>query len=491
MTAALRLYNTATRCKEPFSAPGNEVHLYACGPTVYNYAHIGNLRTYLFEDVLRRTLDALGFSVNHIVNITDVGHLTSDEDTGEDKMEKGALREGKTVWDVAQFYTRRFMEDCAALNIRQPVRWCRATDHIAEMIALISKLEENGYTYRTSDGVYFDTSRFAGYGRFAGIDADTVKAGIRVDMGEKRHPTDFALWKVSPPDSRRQMEWDSPWGLGFPGWHIECSAMSLKYLRQPLDIHCGGIDHIRVHHSNEIAQVEAATGKPFCRFWMHGEFLVVDKAKMAKSGDTFVTLETVRTRGMEPLAYRYFSFLAHYRTPLSFSWEGLESAAQGLRSLRKEVRKNTREAAAGENGCGTEYESGFWEAVCDDLNMPRAVATVWDLLHDKGVSASRKLAALRSFDAVLGLDLLADASSPACIRENIAGYTGVRVVSIEGVDESLCLQVAQLAAGRKTARAARDYQTADSYREQLVSLGVTVRDLKDGTIECCIGTPDD
>src|SRR3989344_952205 len=272
----LKFYNTLTRAKEEFK-PQNPpaVGLYTCGPTVYNYAHIGNLRTYIFEDILKRALVANGFEVNHVMNITDVGHLTSDADVGEDKMEKGAKREGKTVWDIAEFYTKAFKEDMRRLNLVEPDIWCKATDHIAEQIELIQRLEKRGFTYLIDDGVYFDTTKDPHYGKLARLDIAGLRAGARIEMvKDKRNPTDFALWKLSPDNEQRQMEWESPWGKGFPGWHIECSAMAMKYLGETFDIHCGGIDLIPVHHTNEIAQAENATGKKFVHTWLHGEFLL-------------------------------------------------------------------------------------------------------------------------------------------------------------------------------------------------------------------------
>ena len=323
---ALQFYNTASRKKEVFTLPEGvpAVRMYCCGPTVYHFAHIGNLRTYIFEDFLVRTLKYYGYKVNHIVNITDVGHLTSDADSGDDKMEKGAAREGKSVWDIAKFYTDAFMADWHRLNIQEPTRWTPATQHIQEQIDLVKTLEEKGYTYRTSDGIYFDSLKFPRYADFARLDVENLRKGSRIDMGEKRNATDFALWKFSPTDKKRAMEWDSPWGVGFPGWHIECSAMAMKYNGPTLDIHCGGPDHIRVHHTNEIAQSECANGVPFSRFWMHGEFLRTASeekledgttetkfGKMSKSSGEFLTVTLLMERGFNPLDYRYFALGSH------------------------------------------------------------------------------------------------------------------------------------------------------------------------------------
>lgn len=299
------LYNTLTKKKEEFiPIKKKKVGLYTCGPTVYNYAHIGNLRTYVFEDILRRTLEFNGYQVNHIENITDVGHLTDDADQGEDKMEKAAQKEKKNAWELSKFYTKAFRRDIKLLNIQEPHTWCKATDHIDEQIATIKKIINNGYTYQTTDGIYFDTSKMPTYGDFARLDIKNLQAGARIDIGEKKNPTDFALWKFSGKE-KRQMEWDSPWGVGFPGWHIECSTMSTKYLGAPFDIHCGGIDHIPVHHTNEIAQTWAADKKKMANYWLHGEFLVIDENRMGKSQGNFITLQTLIDKRYNPLAYRY------------------------------------------------------------------------------------------------------------------------------------------------------------------------------------------
>ena len=339
----LYLYNTLTRQKEEFVPirPG-EVGLYTCGPTVYNFAHIGNLRTYIFEDVLKRVLAFNGCAVRHVMNITDVGHLTGDRDMGEDKMEKGAQREGRTAWDIAEFYTRAFKQDIARLNILEPGIWCKATDSIPEQIDLIRILEQKGFTYKTGDGIYFDTAQFPGYAKLSSQNLDALQEGARVEKNpQKRNATDFALWKFSPAGAKRQMEWDSPWGVGFPGWHIECSAMSMQFLGEQLDIHCGGIDHVDIHHTNEIAQSEAATGKKFFNVWMHGAFLNIQGGKkMAKSEENFLTLENALIkRGIPPLAYRYAAFQTHYRKPMEYTDESIQAAKNGLEHLFNQVRE--------------------------------------------------------------------------------------------------------------------------------------------------------
>ena len=367
----------------PLAPP--QVRLYACGPTVYNYQHIGNLRTYIFEDILRRALEYSGYEVHHVVNITDVGHLTSDADTGEDKMEAGARRTGLTAWEIAERYTADFQEKLDWLNVCAPHVWCRATDHIGEQIAAIAAIEEKGYAYRTDDGLYFDTSRLNDYGHLARLDIEGLQGGQRVDLGQKRRVTDFALWKFSPADAQRQMEWDSPWGRGFPGWHIECTAMAAKYLGPYFDIHCGGEDHVPVHHTNEIAQAQACYDTRLAEFWLHGAFLQLDGEKMSKSSGDFLRLESLVEEGYDPLAYRFFCLGARYRAKLSFSWESLAGAATALDRLR---------AAAHAWGAPSEpddrYVAAFKERVEDDLNMPRVLALCWELVADDLPDAAKK-----------------------------------------------------------------------------------------------------
>ena len=394
----LQLYDTYTRSTREFQPlKGKQVGLYTCGPTVYDYAHIGNLRTYVFEDVLRRVLEFNGYEVNHVMNITDVGHLVSDADSGEDKMEKGARRTGQSAWEIADYYTQCFRDDMRSLNIQEPDIWCKATDHITEQIEFIKCIDKKGYTYATSDGIYFDTSSLTNYGYMARLNIEGQQAGARIDLGEKRHITDFALWKFSPKDQKRQMEWDSPWGVGFPGWHIECSAMSAKYLGEFFDIHCGGEDHIPVHHTNEIAQTEACYGTRLANFWMHGYFLQLDEAKMSKSTGEFLRVKTLADQGYDPLAYRVFLLSAHYRTKLNFNWEALEGAARSLDRLRNLCYE------LGEPGIIDEpLADKFLCQINDDLNMPRGMAVVWDLARSD-LPPSTKKATLLLFDRVLGL----------------------------------------------------------------------------------------
>lgn len=456
----IRLYNTLTRQKETFHPLFSDyVGLYTCGPTVYNYAHIGNLRTYIFEDVLKRALQYNGLTVRHVMNITDVGHLTGDRDMGEDKLEKGAAREGKSAWDIADYYTRAFQKDMAHLNLAPPDVWCKATDTIPEQIDLIRTLEEKGYTYRTSDGIYFDTAKFPDYAKLSHQNLELLQEGARVEVNtEKRNPTDFALWKFSPEGVKRQMEWESPWGVGFPGWHIECSAMSMKYLGDHLDIHCGGEDHINVHHTNEIAQSEAATGKPFFRFWMHGAFLnIAGGKKMAKSAENFMTLQnSLIDRGIPPFAFRYAAFQTHYRNPMEYSDESILGAANGFRHLQNQVRA-IRERCEGATGeVDGPFREKFLEAVNDDLNIPRAMAVIQELLKS-ALPPAEKLATIFNFDRVLGFDL-----------EKI------------GAEDALPEAVVAMIDARKRARAEKNWAESDRLRDGLTALGYTVQDGKEG-----------
>ena len=450
----IELYDTYTRSLREFVPlePG-KVGMYACGPTVYDYAHIGNLRTYIFEDVLRRTLELAGYQVNHVVNITDVGHLTSDADTGEDKMEKGAKRTGKSAWEIAELYTEAFMSDLRHLNILEPSIWCRATDHIEEQIRDIQNIEQAGYTYITSDGVYFDTSKLEHYGHLARIDVEGLNAGSRVELGEKRNATDFALWKFSPQDQQRQMEWKSPWGKGFPGWHIECSAMSVKYLGTLFDIHCGGKDHIPVHHTNEIAQSEVCYNTKLANYWLHGYFLETDQDKMSKSAGEFLRLQTLIDKSYDPLAYRYLCLTAHYRNDLKFTWESLDSAATALNRLRVAMYD------WGDPGqVDTYWLQRFEQELARDLNTPKALAVVWGLVRESIPDAVKK-ATLLAMDKALGLDLANWAPMAQDVPETV----------LELLDR------------RNTARKNKDWTSADALRDQINALGYEIEDGPAGT----------
>ena len=457
MPIPLTLYDNYTRTLRPFVplSPNGPVGLYTCGPTVYDYQHIGNYRTFMFEDALKRVLEWNGFAVNHVMNLTDVGHLVSDADTGEDKMEKGARRTGKSAWEIAQLYTDAFRADLERLNIEDPTLFCRATDHIPEQIAFIADIEKNGYTYRTSDGIYFDTSRQPDYGYLARLDVEGLEAGKRIELGEKRHPTDFALWKFSPPGERRQMEWDSPWGRGFPGWHIECSAMAQKYLGDYFDIHCGGEDHIPVHHTNEIAQTEARVGTRLADFWMHGYFLLMNDAKMAKSAGDFLRIQSLIDRGYDPLAYRYLCLTGHYRSQLNFTWEALDAAAKGLDRMRQSFHALPDDPRAKPDPAFIER---FTDCINDDLNLPRALAVAWELLRGDSTEPAVAKTTLAAFDRVFGLQL--------------AGW--------KPREEVVPDDIRALAEDRAAARRARNWGESDRLRGELQAAGWEVEDRPDG-----------
>ena len=446
---ALFLYDNYERAKRVFiPLAGSTVGLYTCGPTVYDFQHIGNLRTYLFEDCLKRVLRLNGYRVRHVMNITDVGHLTSDADTGEDKMEKGSRRTGKSAWEIAEEYTRVFREDLAALNIAEPDVWCKATDHIPEQIAFIADIEKNGFAYRTSDGIYFDTDRQPDYGYLARLDKAGLEAGKRVDLGEKKSVTDFALWKFSTPGEHRQMEWDSPWGTGFPGWHIECSAMAQKYLGDYFDIHCGGEDHIPVHHTNEIAQTEARVGTRLANFWMHGYFLVLNSTKMAKSAGEFLRVKSLTDRGYDPLAYRFLCLTAHYRSQMSFTWEAMDAAQTGLDRLRRHVHELGAPGAA-----DSQWLARFGNELNDDLQFPKALALVNEMLR-ASIHDAQKKATMLAFDECLGLRLHEWAPTV----------------------EAIPAEVEAMAALRFAARQAKNWPESDRLRDAIAALGFAVED---------------
>ena len=388
------------------------------------------------------------------MNITDVGHLTGDGDSGEDKIAQGAAREGKSAWEIAKFYTLAFKKDLKNLNILPPNSLPKATSNIKEQIALIKQLEQKGFTYKTGDGIYFDTSKLKDYGKLAQLAKQELKAGARVEMGEKKNITDFALWKFSPKEQKRQMEWKSPWGLGFPGWHIECSAMSVKYLGQPFDIHCGGIDHVSVHHTNEIAQSEAANDKPLANYWLHGEFVLMGEDKMAKSADNFITLATLKERNINPLAYRYLLLQTHYRKQLSFSWEALAAAQNGLNHLYNIVR-SWGKAGPSCHDC----ELKFLEAVNNDLDMPGAMAIMWDLIKNPMYPASAKKRTILKFDKVLGLGL-----GKLKKQKNIVPQ-----------------EIQDLVKERDSARADKKWHKSDDLRKKIEAAGYRVEDTPEGT----------
>ncbi|MFH1425500.1 MAG: cysteine--tRNA ligase [archaeon] len=399
----LQLYNTLSRKKESFKPiHRREVGVYTCGPTVYWFAHVGNMRAYLFADVLRRVLEHNGFKVKHVMNVTDVGHLTSDGDVGEDKMEKAAVKEGKTAREIAKFYFDAFVGDFKKLNILSPWKWVWASEHIKEQIALVKKLEKKGYTYETNDGIYFDSSKFKNYAKLGKLNIVGLQSGKRVGKGEKKHSSDFALWKFSLEDGKRQQEWESPWGLGFPGWHLECSAMSIKYLGEHFDIHTGGEDHVPIHHTNEIAQSESATGKKFVNYWLHNAFLKFGGKKVSKSKGGLYSVSELENLGYSALDFRYLSLMTHYRKPLNFSLDNLEASKNALDRMKRKVVETRKQKYKGDDFT-KEYGLQFLKAVNDDLNMPQALQVVWKMLDDFDFEPKKKIVLLEKFDDVLGL----------------------------------------------------------------------------------------
>lgn len=457
----LKIFNTLTRKKETFRPIKlGFVGMYTCGPTVYWYAHIGNLRTYLFEDILKRVLLYNGFKVKHVMSITDVGHLTSDAEEGEDKMITALRREGKeltsqSVLEVAEFYTKAFKKDINRLNIIEPDVWCKATDYIPEMIELIKRIEKNGYTYKTSVGLIYDTSKYRDYAKLGRLSLKQLKKGARVEPDpDRRNPSDFALWITNQP--KHIMQWDSPWQKGFPGWHIECSAMSIKYLGEHFDIHCGGKDHIPIHHTNEIAQSEAAIGKKWVNYWIHGEFLNMG-GKMAKSSGKIITMDTLIERGFEPLDYRYFCLTAHYRSSLDFSWESLEVARNSFRNLKERILEMKRNPASKGKGKIEKYKKRFLEKINNNMGMPEVLALVWETVKDDSIGNKEKLELLMDFDRVLGLDLYK--------------------VSEEEISE----EIKKLIEERKRLRNENNFEDADKIRKELAERGIILEDTPQGT----------
>jgi len=467
----IRIYNSLTRQVEDFSPikPG-EVGMYTCGPTVYDYAHIGNFRTYTTADLLVRVLQYNKLKVKYIMNLTDVGHLTGDNlgdaDTGEDRMEKSAQKTGKTAWEVAEMYTKAFLKDFDRLNLTKPELFAKATDHIKEQIVFIQVLEQKGFTYITSDGVYFDTSKFPDYGKLSAM--DQIQEGARVEINvEKMNPRDFALWKFSPHGRKRQMEWDSPYGLGFPGWHIECSAMSIKYLGDHFDIHAGGVDLRETHHPNEIAQAEAATGETFVNYWVHGAFILVDGKRMSKSlGNNYTVADLIR-EGFDPLAIRYLYLQTHYRQEMNFTLESLTAASHALKRLR-EITSTLRES----QGRSEKYEGDFLGAVNNDLNLPKAVSIMWDMLDSK-ISSGEKAASLLEMDRVLGLKL------DTVPKYEVSSFSKVNITHKTDIPENIL----QMAAEREELRRAKQFHTADKLRNQIEKLGYEILDEGKGKLK--------
>ncbi len=466
----LFLFNSLTRKKEKFVPLKDKlVTMYNCGPTVYERPHIGNFRAYIFADALRRVLEFNGYQVKQIINITDVGHLTSDADTGEDKIEKSAREKKKSAWEIARYFEKLFKEDFKKLNLKKPFKFPRATEHIKEMIELIKILEKKGYTYKISDGIYFDTSKFKDYGKLGNLKKrKDLLPRIEVNT-EKRNPFDFALWKFSPKDKKRQMEWQSPWGIGFPGWHIECSAMAMKYLGKTIDIHTGGIDHLTVHHPNEIAQSEAATGKKFVRYWLHVNFLLVEGQKMSKSLGNIFTLEHIEKRGFSPLAFKYLVLTSHYRSEMNFTWQAMESAENAYRNLienvsgelimdadlrgnKKNVNYSLRESASKE----------ILNIINNDLDTPKLIAKIWEVLRsNKSFEYKKNFVLLADEILGLGLEKLIKRKIPQKIKDKVLL--------------------------REKLRKEKNWAMADKIREELLKLGYKIEDTKFGPLVKFIG----
>ncbi|QQG43966.1 MAG: cysteine--tRNA ligase [Candidatus Roizmanbacteria bacterium] len=459
------LYNSLTRKIEEFKPlKPQEVNIYVCGLTVYDFAHIGNMRSYSNSDFLKRTLLYLGYKVNHVMNITDVGHLTGDDDSGEDKLEKQAKKTKKTVWEVAEFYTDFFLKTLKELNILLPDVLSKATDHIPEMVAFIKKLEEKGFTYETNEAVYFDVSKFKGYGKLSGQKLEEKLKGAREEVyvdPKKKHPADFALWfKRIGRFANHQMHWESPWGEGFPGWHIECSAMSMKYLGQTIDIHAGGVDHLAVHHEDEIAQSEALTGKQFVNYWFHNNFLLVENQKMSKSLGNFFTIEDTQKKGIDPLALRLLFLQTHYRSMMNFTWDSAKGSNEALNKLKEQVvmlRKQTDRTTLSQEKYKKieEYRDRFIAAISNDLQTSAAVAIMWEMLKSN-VPSPDKLDLLLEFDQVFGLKLA------------------------EVEEEKIPEDIVKLAEERQQMRVEKRYEETDRLRKEIESKGYTVEDTPEG-----------
>ncbi len=455
----LYFYNTLTKEKQEFEPlKGNEVRMYTCGPTVYYFAHIGNLRAYLFMDTLRRVLKYNGYTLKHVMNITDVGHLVSDADEGEDKMLKAARRENKNPYEIAEFYMKAFLKDIDKLNIDRPEIIARATEHIDVMEQYVKKIIENGYTYQTDDTIYFDTSKLKNYGILSGKKIEDQKAGARVDFDQnKKNISDFALWIKAP--ENHIMKWDTFFGKCYPGWHLECSAMGYKYLGEEFDIHTGGIDHIPIHHENEIAQAQGFCGKIPARFWMHVNFLTVNGGKMSKSLNNLYTLEDLKEKGYEPLTYRMFNFTSNYRNKINFTWEAMDAAKTALSRLREGYLKHSEGTEKVSEEELSELENRFHEAINDDLNMPMAMSIVWDIIRKPNKSKDYQNLLLK-FDEVLGLDLKNYQKEENEIPEDIQ----------------------ELVNQRNEARSNKNWAESDRIRDILITKGYTVKDSKEGTI---------
>ena len=458
----MKLYNTLSKKIETFT-PNEEgiVKMYTCGPTVYNYAHIGNLRTYIFEDILEKGLNYLGYDVMRVMNITDVGHMTSDSDSGEDKMEKGALREGKTVYEIADFYTKAFFEDFSKLNINKPAIVENASKHIDKYIEMIQKMLDDGYAYISEGNVYFDISKAKDYYKLSGKNPDDLKVGVRETVEEdkaKRNPGDFGLWFTVSKFANQDMKWDSPWGVGYPGWHIECSGISAEYLGEYLDIHCGGVDNIFPHHTNEIAQSEAYLGHKWCNYWLHGEHLNDQSGKMSKSKGDFLTVSLLEEKGYQPIIYRFMCLNSHYRKVLVFSYDALDNSKNAYQKLINKI-KNMKEEGTIHEVLFKEYQNKFKKALEDDLNTALAITVLYDVLKDSEMSDATKLALVKDFDQVLSLNLIQENN----INENLKQYIEEKIEQ------------------RKQAKLEKNYELADQIRKELEQKGIIIKDTREGT----------
>jgi len=459
----MKLYNTKSKLVEEF-IPNNdkEVKLYTCGPTVYHYAHIGNLRSYIMEDVLEKTLNYLGYNVTRCMNITDVGHLSSDSDTGEDKMLKGAKRENKTVLEIAKMYTDAFFEDCKKLNIKKPEIVAPATEHIPDYIKVIEKLLEKGYAYQSNGNIYFDITKLDDYYSLTNHKEDEMVVGAREDVEEdldKKNPGDFVLWFTKSKFDDQELKWNSPWGIGYPGWHIECSCISMKYLGEFLDIHCGGVDNIFPHHTNEIAQSEGYLGHKWCNYWFHVEHLNDSTGKMSKSKGEFLTVSLLLEKGYNPLAYRMFCLESHYRKQLVFTYEGLDNTANAYDKLKNRVKK-LKENAVGEVDFEVVkiYKQKFVDALSNDLNTALALTTLFEVLK-LDTNNKTKLCLIEDFDKVLSLDLLKE----------------------DEIDSNLLEYINQMIKKRNEAKQNKDYEIADAIRNELLEKGIILKDTREGT----------
>ncbi len=467
MDTKIYLYNTSSRKVEEFvpNEPGKAA-MYTCGPTVYHFAHIGNLRSYIMEDILEKYLRFVGYDVKRVMNITDVGHLTSDGDTGEDKMLKGAKREHKTVMDIARFYTDAFMTDCEKLCIKRPDVVEPATNCIPEFIHMIEVLLEKGYAYVSGANVYFDTSKLDNYYVLSAQKEEELQVGVREDVEEdtnKRNKTDFVLWFTKSKFDNQELKWDSPWGVGYPGWHIECSCISMKHLGEYMDIHCGGVDNIFPHHTNEIAQSESYTGHKWCNYWFHVNHLNTKNGKMSKSSGEFLTVSLLEEKGYDPMAYRFFCLQSHYRKPLEFSWDALDNVVTAYDKLVKRVAGLTEGGTVDRDVC-EEYEKKFAEALANDINTSSAITVLYDMLKADMTDASKRYLTAR-FDEVLSLNL-----AKAWETEE------------EAVDDELAAYVEEKIAERAAAKKAKDFATADAIREELADRGIILKDTREGTL---------